>query len=91
MILLWHKMLTPLPNDCKPQAEDIKKLTKEVCQNLNAVYTTQGGGAHGHLVLMMSAADYLQITGVPFVIPLHPGIAPVIPANATQYIIQETS
>jgi len=88
-ILLRHKTLTALPDNHEPRAEDIKKLTKEVRQNLKAIYTTCGGGAHSHLALMMSAADYLQLTGVPFIIPIHPGMAPHVPANATQFIIQE--
>jgi len=47
------------------------------------------GSSHGHLGLVMPAANYLQLTGVAFQLPLHPGDAPIILTGATQFVISE--
>ncbi len=87
-----HKSLTALPKDSKPEAPDIKRLRKEVRNNLKSVYSTRGGGANGHTALMMSAADYLQLAGVAFTAPVHPGAAPIHAAGARQaHTILETN
>ncbi len=87
-----HKSLTALPWDSKPQAPGIKQLCREVHSNLKSVTSTQGGGAHRHTALMMSAADYLQIAGVAFIVPIHPGAAPIHAAGARQaHAILETN
>jgi len=77
MINFWHKSLTALPKDSKPEASNIKQLCKEVHNNLKAVYSTCGRGANRHTALMMPMAEYLQLAGVAFTTPVHPGAAPV--------------
>jgi len=83
-INFWHKSLTALPKDSKPEASDIKQLCKEVQNNLKSVHSTQWGGAHGHTALMMTTAAYLQFAGIAFIAPVHPRAAPVHAAGARQ-------
>ena len=45
--------------------------------------TTSGGGAHGHIGLIMTPALNLTLTATPFIIPLDPGILPQFPARTT--------
>jgi hypothetical protein len=55
--------------------------------NAGSIYSTIcGGGANGHLALIMPAVDYLAWGFVPFVAPLHPVATPthVDGATATQ-------
>jgi len=86
-----HKTLTAWALDQDPRPQDVKLLKQEVCTNLLGVTTSHGGGVLGHTALMMSPAKYLLISNnIPFPAPVHPGIAPVYAANATQYVIQET-
>jgi len=87
-----HKSLTALPRESEPEAHDIKQLRKEVRNNLLSVHSTRGGGAHGHIALMMNAADYLDLAGIAFNAPVHPGAAPVHAAGARQaHTILETN
>ena len=64
---------TQLPVDTEPTATNIRQLKKEVFQNAMAIPSTHGGGDHGHLGLVMSAADYANVPGT---------AAFVVPANA---------
>ena len=56
-----------------------------------AIDSLAGGGAHGHLALVMPAADYLTLAGVAFVMPVHPGAAPTHAAGATGPQITKTN
>jgi len=91
-VFLRHETLTKLPNDREPRPQDIQTLKKEVCENLKGIYTARGGGAHGHLALVMTDADYraISINNVPFEIPIHPGDSPQHAPNATEFEMQET-
>jgi hypothetical protein len=51
--------------------------------NARAVHLTRGGGANGHLAIIMPAPEYLARTQIEFVPPVHPGVAPVHPVNVT--------
>lgn len=89
-----HPVLTPI-NETPTQAS-LKILRQEIYANARAVHSLRGGGAHGHLALVISAAKYLALTvaahgapGTPFVVPLAPGAAPVHPAGATGNVITE--
>ncbi len=86
------KILTVWPSDRKPGAEDILTLKKEVHKSLQAFHTTRGGGANGHVALMMTNAAYLLISnGDAFAVPEHPGDAPVHAPNAQPHTIHETN
>ena len=54
---------TQLPIDTKPTVTHIRQLKKELFQNALAIPSTHGGGNHGHLGLVMSAADCANIPG----------------------------
>ena len=55
--------------------------------NARSVTSTRGGGMHGHLALVLSAAAYLLKTGHAFNPPLHPGIPPVHGPGTTAPVI----
>eukprot|EP00957_Ditylum_brightwellii_P172214 13109925-Ditylum_brightwellii.AAC.1 len=46
-------------------------------KNVVIIGTTIGGGAHGHLSLVLTGRRYLQLTGVNFAPPNNPGHVPV--------------
>jgi hypothetical protein len=85
-----HPALTPIEG--KPTSATLRTLQRQAYANAMAVHSNTGGGAHGHLGLLMTDAAYIAISGgIPFVAPVHPGIAPVHAANATQFQITETN
>ena len=66
----------------EPTFSDLKLLTCEIKANAMAVHSTLGGGAHGHLGLVLTPAQYANISQIPFLRPQFP--APlVIPAGTT--------
>jgi hypothetical protein len=66
-----------------PTYQSIRRAQLEINTNAAAIHTYAGGGAHGHLVLTMTAASYLLLTPIPFVPPVAPPIHPVLPAAPT--------
>jgi len=74
-----------------PTNTSIQILAREVLANARAIPSIRGGGAHGHLGLVMSDAAYRTLTGgIPFTLPVHPGDAPTPPAaGAGQFEIAE--
>ena len=77
-----HPTLTPLSNNT-PTGATLRILHQELNANAIAVPSIRGNGTLGHLALVTSAANYLLLATVPFIAPVHPGIAPVHAANAT--------
>jgi len=61
----------------KPDAASIKILKQELFANAISIPTTRGGGALGHLAILMSPAAYLAQAHAAFVVPAHPGLHPV--------------
>jgi hypothetical protein len=57
----------------KPNSESLFKLRNELKANAQSVYSNLSDGAHGHLALVLTDAQYLLLTNVPFVHPVHPG------------------
>jgi hypothetical protein len=86
---MTHPELTQIPG--KPTAATLRTLQRQLVANAMAVHSNNGGGAHGHLSLVMTDAAYTALTGVAFVAPVHPGPAPVHAAGATQFQITETN
>ena len=75
-----HHDLTRIQGE--PTFSDLKLLTREIKANAMAVHSTLGGGAHGHLGLVLTPAQYALLSPTPFVRPLFP--APlVVPAGTT--------
>ena len=72
--------LTPISG--KPTYETVHKLWNEVKENARSMYLHLGGGTHGHLGLVLKAAQYVDISTTVFTRPSHP--APLsIPSAAT--------
>ena len=67
-----------------PTFETLHQLANELKQNASSVYSNLGGGAHGHLGLLLSPQMYALISNVPYNRPAHPGRL-IIPANATRH------
>jgi hypothetical protein len=63
------------------------------CISLNSNATTiassAGGGLHGHLALVMTAAEYLALTGVPFIVPVAPPVLVHIAGATAANIIED--
>ena len=64
-VLFPIEQLTPLPAGERPTAIHVRQLTKELVQCAMAIPTTLGGGAHGHLGLILSANAYQALPGPP--------------------------
>lgn len=73
--------LTPIVGAPDPAA--IKLLTAEVYQNARSHPSDLGGGAHGHLGVIMPAAPYFLLAGAAFLSPGPPGLQAPPAANAT--------
>ena len=74
--------LTQLQAEQTPNAFEIRNLKKEIMGNARSISTALGGGNHGHLGLILPAAEYAAIApGNQFVIPAHPQM-PVLAGGA---------
>jgi hypothetical protein len=80
-------VLTPIVE--RPTNTTLQLLTQELYANARAIHSTRGGGANGHLALIMPDATYLARTGLAFNPPAHPGENPIHPPGATQAQINE--
>ena len=71
----------------------LKKIEQCLLEHLRALPSNRGGGQDGHVKVMADGDDayYNRLTNTapPFVVPVHPGNQPNIPANATQHVIAE--
>jgi hypothetical protein len=65
--------------DGQPQDEDVSKLLRELTEIAASFPTSNGGGSHGHIGMLMDNAEYQTIStgGQPFVVPTNPGAYPV--------------
>jgi hypothetical protein len=72
----------------EPTYETITAVARQLKANAASVQTELGGGALGHLAIMMLPAVYATLSVVPFVDPGNPGTAPVILLGATAAQIQ---
>ena len=71
----------------EPNYDSIKRMHNEVKANAASVPSTLGGGAFGHLGLVLTPNQYAMVSNAPFNRPNHPGQC-VIPPAATQAQIQ---
>ncbi|CAB9511209.1 hypothetical protein SEMRO_474_G150160.1 [Seminavis robusta] len=84
--------LTAIPPEEKPTYNSLKILHQELNANAMAVPSTGGGGNYGHLALALTPAQFNALPNtIPWVLPAHPGVAPVHAGNATQAQITETN
>jgi uncharacterized phage-associated protein len=74
----------------EPNAESLYKLRNELKANAQAVTSSLSDGVHGHLALILSAAQYALLTDQPFVRPVHPGtlIIPISTSNAIAIVMK---
>jgi hypothetical protein len=77
--------------DGKPTNQSLQLLQREINDNAMSIPSQRGDGIHGHLQFVISNAAYLAIANVPFLIPAHPGNAPIHQPNATAAQITETN
>ena len=63
----------------EPTYHSIKTLHDHLKDNASCIASTLGGGAHGHLGLVLDPAFYQQLTAHPFPIPVNPGPHAVVP------------
>ena len=74
-----HLTLTPFKENAPPDPSAVRLLKTEVYTNARAVFSSAGGGAHGHLGAVMPDAGYRALSNnVAFVPPTHPGPQPNI-------------
>ncbi len=75
----------------EPTYETITAVARQLKANATSVHSELGGGALGHLALIMTPAIYATIALVPFNAPGNPGPTPIIPAgNPTAAVISAT-
>lgn len=67
-----------------PTHEPLKKIKNEIKANAAIVPCDLGGGANGHLGLMLTGTEYSNISNVQYIRPVHPGIL-VIPAGTPNF------
>ena len=66
-----HKVLTRVHG--QPHYESLKILLDELKANASSVPSTLGGGAYGHLGLLLTATRYATLSPTPFTVPNNPG------------------
>ena len=77
--------LTPIYG--KPMHDTLHKLWNKTKANVRSVYSHLGGGTHGHLGLVLTAAQYAVISTNVFTRPFHPvPLAIQLAATAVQRI-----
>lgn len=68
----------------EPQFDSVQTLKDQLKTNSQTVVSDLGGGAHGHLGLVLPPPEYALVSQVPYVFPAHPG-ALQIPAGTAQH------
>jgi hypothetical protein len=65
--------------DNEPTFEDIQITTCLLNVNAISITSMAGGGAHGHLGIIMSQVEYAAVSASPWVEHLNPNAIPIIP------------
>jgi hypothetical protein len=68
----------------EPTYETIHTLINQIKANSMSVHSNLGGGAHGHLGLVLQDQAYAMVSNTPYERPDHPGVLN-IPMNATRH------
>lgn len=79
-----HQVLTKIIGE--PDYTSLKKLRSEVKANASAIHSTLGGGANGHLGLVVTPVAYARVSGTPWVQPAHPGDIAVVPPGTSSHV-----
>ena len=64
-----------------PDYEQLKQIKDELRANATSVTANLGGGAHGHLGLVLDDAEYTFVSPTAYVRPLHPGVSVIPPGT----------
>jgi formylmethanofuran dehydrogenase subunit A len=67
--------------DNEPTLEDIQVTTRLLNANAISIPSMAGGGAHGHLGIIMAQVEYDAISAYPWVEPFNPNAIPIIPPD----------
>jgi hypothetical protein len=73
----------------RPTLQTIQKMQAETYANLFRIHSDAGGGAHGHVAIIMSPAEFLVLTNVAWVAPAYPGPDPA-PAPTAATVVEAT-
>jgi hypothetical protein len=65
----------------EPTFEDIQVTTRLLNTNAISVPSMAGGGAHGHLGIVMTQVEYAAISATPWVAHFNPGAIPITPVG----------
>jgi hypothetical protein len=65
--------------DNEPIFEDIQITTRLLNANAISITSMAGGGAHGHLGIIMSQVEYAAVSASLWVEPFNPNTIPIIP------------
>jgi hypothetical protein len=69
--------------DHKPTFEDIQVTTRLLNANSISIPSMAGGGAHGHMGIIMTQVENATISTSPWVKPYTPNAVPIIPPGTT--------
>ena len=78
--------LTPIRGE--PTYDTLEHLLKELKANARNVHSNLGGGAHGHLGLVISPTSYAHLSATPFTRPAFPGTQVIIPPGSSNAATQ---
>ena len=57
----------------EPTYHALKRMKEQLKRNAQSVISDLGGGAHGHLGLVLTAQEYTKFSQIPYAAPRHPG------------------
>ena len=81
------KILPPIPGE--PDYDCISQLNQMMYGNAANIPTTLGGGAHGHVGIIMKATLYVNLSPTAYIAPIEPPLTPVVPPTATNAARQQ--
>ena len=76
-----HPSIAPLED--KPTYVNLLRFREQLIENAASVPSLLKGGSHGHSGLILPDATYFRDTGHHFILPVFPGVIPVVAATAT--------
>ena len=56
-----------------PSYTNLHEIKDQIKANVWSVSSEPGGGAHGHLGLVLTDSEYANITATPYICPAYPG------------------
>ncbi len=71
-----------------PTFDKLKTLKKSLRENASSVQSDLGGGAFGHLGLILDDAPYHALTGHHYVRPVHPGLINIVHGTALHEVVR---